>query len=207
MNLDTIETIILRLGGLLAFTALGIVLYGVWRGTQRQAGRTSGRAGGWLRSWWFYLITTLIFIGIAIWAWKPVPQTFSTTGRVWVLVLGSLLYFAGLVFVLWGRLMLGKNYFVSSGIGAQLFEGHQLITSGPYAIVRHPMYFGLFIMALGSLLLYHTWTTLFFASFVPLTVLRARREELLLAEEFGTEWQEYCKRVPQFFPRVWRKKT
>jgi len=122
-------------------------------------------------------------------------------------VLGSLLYFAGLVFVLWGRLMLGKNYFVSSGIGAQLFEGHQLITSGPYAIVRHPMYFGLFIMALGSLLLYHTWTTLFFASFVPLTVLRARREELLLAEEFGTEWQEYCKRVPQFFPRVWRKKT
>jgi hypothetical protein len=45
--------------------ALGIVLYGIWRGTQRQPGRTSGRAGDWLRSRWFYLASSTIFFGIA----------------------------------------------------------------------------------------------------------------------------------------------
>lgn len=202
MNPRSFEIILQWLGGLLAYSTLGIVLYGVWRGTQRQAGRTSGRAGGWLRSGWFYLITTLIFIGISIWAWKPLPQTFPITSRVWMLVLGSLLYFPGLAFVLWGRLALGRNYFVSTGMGAQLFEGQQLVTSGPFAIVRHPMYLGLFLTALGSLLLYHTWTTLFFACFAPAMILRARREELLLTKEFGEQWQEYRQRVPMLVPRL-----
>ncbi len=70
--------------------------------------------------------------------------------RNWMLVLGSMLYFPGMCFLLWARLTLGKNYFVSTGFGAQLFKEHQLITSGPYALVRHPMYAGLILAALGA---------------------------------------------------------
>ena len=121
-----------------------------------------------------------------------------------MLVFGTLLYFTGLAFLLWGRLVLGKNYFVSTGFSAQLFEGHELVTRGPFAIVRHPMYFGMFIMALGSLLLHHTWTTVYFACFAPLMILRARREELVLAEEFGEKWQDYCRKVPAFLPHFRR---
>jgi protein-S-isoprenylcysteine O-methyltransferase Ste14 len=104
--------------------------------------------------------------------------------------------------VLWGRLALGKNYFVSTGFGAQLFEGHQLITNGPFAIVRHPMYSGLILAAFGAFLLYFTWTTLYFACFAPLTSIRACREEVALSAGFGEQWQVYCKRVPAFFPRI-----
>ena len=202
MNLESFESIIKSLGGVLAYCVLVVIFYSIWRGTQRQPGRTSGRTYMWLRSPWFYLFASLLFFGISAWGWKPLPQTFSTTARIWMLVLGSLFYFPGLWFVLWGRLTLGRNYFVSTSMGAQLFKDHQLVTSGPFAIVRHPMYFGLILAALGSLLLYHTWTSLLFAAFAPTIVLRARREELVLAAQFGEEWKKYCARVPLFFPRL-----
>jgi protein-S-isoprenylcysteine O-methyltransferase Ste14 len=202
MNLGSIQLIIQWGGGLMAFTALGFVLYGVWRGTQRQAGRTTGRTGGWLRSWWFYLASSVFFFGVAYLGWTPLPWTISPSVRLGMLILGSLLYFSGMCFLLWARLTLGKNYFVSTGFGAQLFKGQQLVTTGPYAIVRHPMYVGLILSALGSLLLYTTWTTVYFACFAPLMFVRARREEQTLAAEFGEKWKNYCQRVPAFIPRI-----
>lgn len=202
MNLSLIQSVIRWLGGLLAYAALGIVLYGVWRGTQRQVGRQVGLRSSWLRSWWFYLASSVLFFGIAYLGWKPLPWTVTADARIWMLGLGSLLYFPGLLFLLWARLTLGKNYFVSTGFGAQLFKDHQLITNGPYAIVRHPMYVGLFLAAIGSLLIYFTWTTVYFACFAPLTGIRAQREEFALSQEFGEQWKEYCKRVPMFIPKL-----
>ena len=199
-----VETIIRWLGGLLAFTSLGFVLYGVWRGTQREVGRQTGLKGNWLHSWWFYLASSAFFFGVACLSWKPLPITISPTLRTWMLIAGSLLYFPGMALLLWGRLELGKNYFVSTGFGAQLFKDQQLVTTGPYAIVRHPMYVGLILSALGSLLLYTTWTTVYFACFAPLMVIRARREESALSAEFGEQWLAYCQRTPAFVPR-WRK--
>jgi len=205
MNLSLIESIIHWLGGLLAYSVLATVLYGVWRGTQREAGRATGLKENWLRSPWFYLASSAFFFGLAYLGWKPLPWAVSSSARVWMLALGSLLYFPGMLFLLWARLTLGKNYFVSTGFGAQLFAGHQLITSGPFSIVRHPMYAGLILAALGSMLIYFTWTTLYFACFAPLTIIRARREETALSEEFGGQWKEYCQRVPMIVPRLWRR--
>ena len=203
MTLELVELILGWMGGLFAYTTLGIVLFGVWRGTQRQAGCTTGHTGSWLRSPWFYLATVLLFLGICFIGWWPLPWKFLLQNRAWTLALGALLFFPGMSFVLWGRLALGRNYFVSSGFGAQLFAGHQLVTDGPFAILRHPMYIGLILSALGSLLIYSTWTTLLFAFFAPFILVRARREEAALAEEFSEKWREYCQRVPAFFPRLW----
>jgi protein-S-isoprenylcysteine O-methyltransferase Ste14 len=68
------------------------------------------------------------------------------------------------------------------------------------------MYTGLFLAAAGSLLIYFTWTAILFVLFAPLTCVRARHEELALKAEFGEEWQVYCRRVPAFMPRLWRKR-
>ena len=70
--------------------------------------------------------------------------------------------------------------------------------------MRHPMYTGLVAAALGSLLIYHNWTCLAFFLFSPFVLLRARREEQVLAGKFGAEWLEYCRRIPAFLPK-WRK--
>jgi protein-S-isoprenylcysteine O-methyltransferase Ste14 len=202
----TLATILQWMGGLLAYAVLGIILYGIWRGTHRPAGLTTGLNGSWLRSPWFYIISSALFFGISYAGWIPLPWTVSSSTRVWMLVFGALLYFPGILLVLWARLTLGKNYFVSTGFGAQLFKDHQLVTSGPFAIIRHPMYAGLILAALGSLLLYLTWTTMLFAFFAPFIIIRAYREEGALAMEFGEEWKEYCKLVPPLFPRINRKR-
>ena len=202
-----IDTLIHWCGGLLAFSVLGVLLYGIWLGIRRQAGRTTGLTGAWLHSPWFYLITAALFFGACYFGWVPLPKMVSTQIRAWMLVLGSFLYFPGLLFVLWSRYALGSNYFPSTGFGVQLFANHQLITSGPYAIVRHPMYVGLILGAFGSMLIYFTWTTLCFACIAPFFTVRARREEAALAEEFGDLWQAYCNRVPAFIPRLKHRVT
>lgn len=200
-----IGLIVQWLGGIVAYSALALVLYGVWRGTQRAAGRTTGLNGGWLRSPWFYFASCVLFFGVAYLGWKRLPWTVTADAHIWMLGIGALLYFPGMGFLLWARLTLGKNYFVSTGFGAQLFKGHQLITNGPFAIVRHPMYLGLILAAFGALLIYFTWTTVYFACFAPLTLVRARREEAALSQEFGEQWKEYRQRVPMILPRLWRK--
>lgn len=204
MSLELVETLIQWAGGLLATSTLGVLFYGIWRGVRRPAGLTTGRAAAWLRSGWFYLVSSALFFGACYFGWRPLPLTVSPQARAGMLALGSLLYFPGMLFVLWGRLALGRNYFVSTGFGAQLFAGHRLVTGGPFALVRHPMYTGIILAALGSLLIYATWTTLLLACFSPFITARARREEAALAAGFGAQWQEYCKRVPAFVPRLRR---
>jgi protein-S-isoprenylcysteine O-methyltransferase Ste14 len=199
MNL---ETIIRWLGGLMAFSTLAILFYGIWRGTQQKAGRVTGNVGQLLRSSWFYFLASAFFFGLSYLGWIRIPWNISPQARVWMLVFGSLLFFPGLAFLLWARLTLGKYYFVSTAAGAQLFADHQLVKTGPYAIVRHPMYVGLALAAWGALLIYFTWTTVYFACFAPLLAFRAYREEQALAAEFGEQWQEYYRRVPMFMPRL-----
>ncbi len=202
MTFQFLESSIRWLGGILAYAALALVMYGVWRGTQRKAGRTTGRTGHFLRSVWFYLVSVALFFSVAYFGWIPLKLAIPHQARLWMLLVGALLYFPGMTFVIWARLALGKNYFVSTGFGAQLFAGHQLVTSGPFAIVRHPMYIGLIVASLGALLIYMTWTTVYFAVFAPFTLIRARREEQALSAEFGEQWQDYCRRVPAFVPWI-----
>lgn len=205
MTLARIETLLHCLGGLIAYTTLGVILYGIWRGTRRPAGKASGLAAGWLRSVASYLLATALFLVISVLCWKPLPVALSPGMRALALAAGALIYLPGLAITLWGRLALGRMYFVSTSLGAQLYADHQLVRSGPFAIVRHPMYLGLIAAAVGSLLLYQTWTTVAFAVFSPILLLRARREEQALSAVFGEAWQAYTAHVPMILPR-WRRK-
>lgn len=202
MTLEVIDTVVRWAGGMMAIFTLVIVLIGIWRGTQRQVGHTTGFNRTWLGSPWFYLASTAVFFGLSYLGWIRLPWSISQTVRTWMLAAGSIFFFPGMLFVLWGRMALGKNYFVSTGFGARLFQGHELVTLGPYSIIRHPMYVGLVASAVGALLIYFTWTTILFTCFAPFTLIRARREETALAAEFGEQWQEYCRRVPPFLPGI-----
>ena len=84
-----------------------------------------------------------------------------------------------------------------------------LATGGPYALVRHPQYTGIFLVFFGEGVVH--WPTVLSLTAFPIVVmayaLLARKEERQMIEKFGDEYAKYQRRVPMFLPRWgdWRK--
>jgi protein-S-isoprenylcysteine O-methyltransferase Ste14 len=113
-------------------------------------------------------------------------------------ILGLALYMVGWVIV---SLTFKENAFAAPVVRYQEERKQKVIDTGVYGVVRHPMYLGILLTGLGGILIYRTWTFVFLAlNFLGL-ILRARREELVLAEEFRDQWIAYRERVPRWFPR------
>jgi protein-S-isoprenylcysteine O-methyltransferase Ste14 len=180
-----------------------VVLIGFARGQRRAQGRANGAGLRFLRlPLWVYGLIFLVYAVLCYLLWRPLPLSLSPTAQAVALIVGSLLYFPSLGLILWARYTLGEMYNISLTTGAQLYAGHRLITHGPFAIVRHPMYAGAMLGVVGALLIYRTWTIVFILIHCLVFVVRARREEEALADEFGAEWMEYRRRVPGWIPRL-----
>lgn len=82
--------------------------------------------------------------------------------------------------------------------------GHLLITGGPYALVRNPMYLGILLIGLGIVaVLFKCWVAvIFLLIFFLRYILLALREEKKLAAAFPKEYQDYCNKVPRILPKL-----
>lgn len=101
------------------------------------------------------------------------------------------------MFSSWARIHLGQYW---SGTVA-LKEGHKLVTSGPYRLVRHPIYTGLFMAVLGSAAAAATVEAFVsFAVMLAAYAVKWRREEKLLLGEFGQEYRDYMTRTKALIP-------
>jgi len=103
---------------------------------------------------------------------------------------------------IWARYSLGAYW----SARVTLKEGHQLIRSGPYALVRHPIYTGMFLAALGTALVGGEWRgILALLLLITAHARKAFREESLLSREFGEEYTNYRRSTGFLFPRLWPK--
>jgi protein-S-isoprenylcysteine O-methyltransferase Ste14 len=86
---------------------------------------------------------------------------------------------------------------------SHLKKDKQIATSGPYAHVRNPMYFGRFFVGLGIMLMIKNpiLVAVYVISFVIYVTLRVGGEEARLLGYFGQDYADYCASVPRFFPR------
>lgn len=86
----------------------------------------------------------------------------------------------------------------------QLRQGHELVTSGVYARIRHPMYAGGWLWAVAQVLLLHNWIAGWSSlpTFALLYFLRVPREERMMLEHFGQAYRDYMRRTGQIFPRA-----
>ncbi|MGA2269085.1 MAG: isoprenylcysteine carboxylmethyltransferase family protein [Bryobacteraceae bacterium] len=116
-------------------------------------------------------------------------------------ILGSMVFGPIAVALSWTSVKhLGKQFRVNAG----LYENHELVRTGPYAIVRHPIYSSVLAILLSTILLLTPWrwAAVSLALFVAGTEIRVRVEDRLLASRFGAEFEEYRKKVPAYVPFV-----
>jgi len=105
------------------------------------------------------------------------------------------------VVMAWGAVThLGKQFRLHAG----LYEDHELVRTGPYAIVRHPIYSSLLGMLVANCLLLTRWpwALLAFGVFIAGTEIRVRSEERLLAARFPEQFAAYRRQVPAYLPFV-----
>jgi protein-S-isoprenylcysteine O-methyltransferase Ste14 len=104
---------------------------------------------------------------------------------------------AAVAFAWWARIHLGRLW--SASVTQK--EGHRVVDSGPYGLVRHPIYTGLLAGAIATTALRGTVAVLIgLPLFVIGYVMKARIEERLLRESFGPAYDAYAKRVPMLVP-------
>ncbi len=117
----------------------------------------------------------------------------------WPFWMGALLTAGGLLFTVWARVHLGRNW---SGT-VTIKKGHELVTSGPYAMVRHPIYTGLLLAFLGSTIALGDWrSVLAFALAAGALLHKLRVEEHWMRQQFAGEYQAYSQRVAALVPFV-----
>ena len=127
-------------------------------------------------------------------AWRELPIPLAVK---WF---GVILTFGGAALAIWARYILGGNWSASVTVK----RDHTLICNGPYAMVRHPIYTGLLLAALGAAIAFADLKG-FLAP--PLLAFAWRRkslvEEEFMRSEFGPAYTEYAARVKALIPFVW----
>ncbi len=132
--------------------------------------------------------------------WMFAPRSPHMHPALALLAVGAA--FSGSFLVIFAIRTLGKQW----SLTARITEGHQLVTSGPYRLVRNPIYTGMWGLQLGTCMAFSAWwlgykmlaitALIYYAG----TMLRVSREERLLRSEFGSEFDAYAARVPALIP-------
>jgi protein-S-isoprenylcysteine O-methyltransferase Ste14 len=105
----------------------------------------------------------------------------------------------GIGLAIWARVVLGRNWSPQPAVK----EHHELVTTGPYAYVRHPIYTGVLLAAFGTAL---TGTIFGIGVFIVASIIflsRIGREEKIMLELFPNEYPGYRARTKRLVPFIW----
>ena len=117
----------------------------------------------------------------------------------WVGWLGAIL-FAVAIWLLWrSHVDLGRNWTPTLSIR----DDHQLVTSGVFKHIRHPMYAAHLLWAVAQVLMLHNWIAgfSFLVVSIPQYLLRVNAEEQMMLEQFGEQYKNYMQRTGRIIPR------
>ena len=116
--------------------------------------------------------------------------------------------FAGVVFLTVGLWLFARSHAdlgTNWSITLEVREKHQLVTQGVYRHIRHPMYLALLVYSMGQALAVPNWIAgpSYGVAMVLLFALRFAREERMMREEFGNDYDAYMRRTKRLVPGVW----
>jgi protein-S-isoprenylcysteine O-methyltransferase Ste14 len=119
----------------------------------------------------------------------------------WIRLLAAALAAPVGVAVMWSAVAhLGRQFRINAG----LYADHELVRTGPYSTVRHPIYASMMLMLLGTSMMGTRWPWMLvaFALFLIGTEIRVRTEDRLLASRFGEQFTAYRRQVAAYIPFV-----
>jgi protein-S-isoprenylcysteine O-methyltransferase Ste14 len=142
-----------------------------------------------------------LYVLAALRGWFQPAGYWVPSGLAWAL---AAFFGLSLPLTFWGKATLGP-YFAA---GSALKVEHSLVTEGPYARIRHPIYTGMIIMCISTGVLSGMWLVLALgAGLAPICYgLRIWLDERLLQTGFGPTHTAYAHQVPLLMPRVWSAK-
>jgi protein-S-isoprenylcysteine O-methyltransferase Ste14 len=155
--------------------------------------------------WWRIRLLLIPLVVIAIIVVRLLPDLGPKSGVVfWKRspaeeITADAVSFLGLIVAIWARTVLGGNW--SPGVAFK--ERHELIERGPYRYVRHPLYSGILLLAVGLAIWLGNLTglTIFVVMFLAFWI-RSREEEKLLTRHFPVDYPEYKRRTKALIPFV-----
>ncbi len=159
------------------------------------------------RPWWFRLPARIAVLAILLLLFgSRAGRVFLIPGAAVAVLLGSravagaglAISAAGIGFAVWARFAIGANW----GMPMTLKQDHELVVTGPYAYVRHPIYFGILLAMAGSVLVLSLWWILILLLNGAQFVFAARREEKLMLGRFPEQYPAYMRRTPMLIPFV-----
>jgi len=151
-------------------------------------------------------VTFLIAIALLMGHWVSIPVLYrfylpENAWEAWFWI-GAVINVLGLGFAVWARVYLGSNWSRSVTIK----QDHELITGGPYGLVRHPIYTGLLTGFLGTAIaVAQIRGLLTFALIFAVLWYKLRLEERWMRLQFGTAYEQYAQRVPALVPLLRRR--
>ena len=162
--------------------------------TTHETRRREGRASRF--SHYGPLILGGLLLGVPNILGAELDRPFHAATPFWLLLAVALVV-PGLGFSALARAYLGRNWSVEVTIKNQ----HELVRSGPYAVVRHPIYAGMLLALIGTALMIGNWRALIGLALIVAAVLRKLTiEERFMAEQFGEAYSRYRAEVPALIP-------
>ncbi|OHV83887.1 protein-S-isoprenylcysteine O-methyltransferase [Ensifer sp. LCM 4579] len=130
-----------------------------------------------------------------------IPDAADHVARPWAVVIGTVAFLAAMWVFRRTHKALGRNW----SITLEIRDRHELISSGPYAFVRHPMYTSFLLMAIGQAFLLPNWVggLAGLAGFAVLFFLRVDEEERMMLETFGSQYRAYMEKTKRIIPYIY----
>jgi protein-S-isoprenylcysteine O-methyltransferase Ste14 len=169
-----------------------------WLITAAKVKRTKQHEGSavWLRS-----IVLAVTLGFLFSRWGRIGwlgERFLPQTEI-VAAIGLTIEAVGIALAIWARYCLGANW----SRAVTLKEGHELIGTGPYKRIRHPIYTGMALGLVGTAIFIGEWRgVVAFAVIFTVHFVKARKEEAWLVREFGPAFEAHRARTGMFLPKI-----
>lgn len=145
------------------------------------------------------------YLGVLVWTFAPKFMAWSSIPfPIWVRWAGLALGLFAIVLNAWSHKALSQKLGTDFDPALRLLKVPALVTEGPYARMRHPIYLAFLLMQIAVLFLTSNWVIGFsgLAIIVSVIAIRVPEEEKLLIEQFGDEYQNYIKHSGSLLPKL-----